>query len=79
MIGDAKPADFVDRLRVRKERGGMTIVTHAQRDEVERGRLRTFELHAVAQVAFIAVCGFLGVEFTFHAEDIRLGDRHLAQ
>ena len=79
VIGHRDAADLMQSLGVRKERGGMGIVAHAQLDQVEDGHFRSFQPIVRADRRLVARRGLFRIQLTLDADDVVRMQGHLVQ
>ena len=79
MVGGDQPVHLVDGGGMRKQRGGVPIIAHAQSDEVETGAFGTLQPEAIAQFRFVAGRGHVRLQFTLHAVNLAWMERHVIE
>ena len=78
--GGNEPARLLNGLGAREQGSGMTVLPHAQQDEIETGDVRFGDVELLPQHGFILVGNGLGIgEFARHAMNLRHGNGHPAE
>src|SRR5271154_2991443 len=79
MIRNRDPPQFVKRSCMRKQRRGMPVVAHSQRQYVESWSLRAFKAELSSDRALVASRCRIGLQLAFNAKDLLRLQRNLAE